>query len=171
MIEQTSNMFSELNRAFGQIEAAASGAQRGDQFDAMLQRMGTKLDPQNVGDLGEGRHEPSSMQKLRHVAQDMLRSALFSPLMAQMRKPLFGKPIMHGGQAEDIFTQHFDKLMIDRISSTSTWGLTEAIVDKFAGQVQGLQQAREALGAQQRQSAQATATQNRTTSSDIDLHG
>jgi Rod binding domain-containing protein len=82
----------------------------------------------------------SQQQKLRRASDQLVSSALLKPLFKQMRSSPFKVERFHGGQGEKAFMQQLHTVLADRISQSANFGLGDAIYEKMARQLPGVDQ-------------------------------
>jgi Rod binding domain-containing protein len=70
-------------------------------------------------------------EKLHDAADQLVATAFILPLLAQVRDDPFKGEMFHGGQAEQVFGQQLDVILADRITESSRFGISDAMVRRF----------------------------------------
>lgn len=67
--------------------------------------------------------------KLMQVADQLVSTAFVQPLLSQLRNDPFKSEMFHGGRAEEIFGQQLDTILSERVTSSSNFGISEAVAN------------------------------------------
>lgn len=65
--------------------------------------------------------------KLMQAADQLVSTAFVQPLLSQLRDDPFKSDMFHGGRAEEIFGQQLDTILSERVTSSSNFGISEAV--------------------------------------------
>ena len=69
--------------------------------------------------------------KLRQAFDDFVGQTFFSHLLKAMRQTVDRPAYVHGGQAEDIFQQQLDQLLLEKVTNTSASTFTDPMFELF----------------------------------------
>lgn len=70
--------------------------------------------------------------QLADAADQLVSTAFVLPLLSQVRDSPFKTEMFSGGRAEEAFGQQLDVILADRITASSNFGITQAMVRSFS---------------------------------------
>lgn len=73
-------------------------------------------------------------QQVRKLANQLVSVALIKPLLAQARQSPFRSELFHGGHGEQVFSEHLDTVIADRVAMRSNFDVADAIYRHLTGQ-------------------------------------
>ena len=85
----------------------------------------------------------------KQAAGDLVATSFIKPMLAQMRDDPLRSDLFHGGSAEDMFAEHLETELAQRISQRLSLSLTDAITRGITGQPARIQ-AESPVGAAER---------------------
>ncbi len=77
----------------------------------------------------------SREERIKAAANQLVSVAFIKPLMAQVRQSPFKNEMFSGGQGAEIFQDHLDTLLADRMTQRTSYSIADAVYRKFAGPV------------------------------------
>lgn len=127
---------SELSRLFGSPSSAAGEAGRpAGEFEAALEAALGEADQTHPE--GHGAVENAKGQdELEKTFQEFVGKMLYGQLLKAMRKTQNEPAYFHGGQAERMFQQQLDQVMVDKLSESESKSLAESMYELFTLQRQ-----------------------------------
>lgn len=77
--------------------------------------------------------QPAAPDELKEAFRDFVGTTLFGQMLSTMRDSV-GKPAyFHGGQAEEIFQQQLDQVLVDELTESSASSIADPMYDLFNG--------------------------------------
>jgi len=81
---------------------------------------------QALNTAGQGDNQTRE-QQVREASNQLVATSFIKPMLASVRNDPFRSDLFHGGSAEDMFAEHLDTELADRIASRMSLGLGDAI--------------------------------------------
>ncbi len=75
----------------------------------------------------------TQQQQVQHLTNQFVSVAFIQPMMEQMRDSPFKSELFSGGSAGDMFQQHLDTILADRISQRANLPIAKVMYERITG--------------------------------------
>lgn len=72
-----------------------------------------------------------SPEAMKTHFQQFVAGTFYKSMLSAMRKTQLAKPLIHGGRTEEIFREHLDQTIAERIASAHGEGLSRKMYEQF----------------------------------------